>query len=147
MTAFFLKRGQMEMIVRAMRWLVKTISNILVSIILIISKFAEFWELFFGRLVWQPPHWVVRISEGGARLRNWAQKHEERLLRIGGMVLLAVLVVGGGALVWSLLPKPVAPELVHFKIISPPERPLRIPRPNPGRCVSILISLSHRSHL
>jgi len=125
----------MQIIVRAMRWLVKTLSNILFSIVLIVGKFAKLWEFFFGRLVWQPPHWVNRISEGGARLRNWAHKHEERLLRVGGIVLLVALVAGGGALVWSLLPKPVALEPVHFKVTPPPRTSIEDPdaKPRPLR--------------
>jgi len=125
----------MQTIVRAMHWLVGTLSNILFSTVLIVRKFAKLWELFFGRLVWQPPYWVVRVSEGGARLRNWAHKHEERLLRVGGIVLLVALVAGGGALVWSLLPKPVALELVHFKVTPPPRTSIEDPdaKPRPLR--------------
>jgi uncharacterized protein YfaS (alpha-2-macroglobulin family) len=125
----------MQIIMRAMRWLVKILSNVFFSTMLIVRKFAKLWELFFGRFAWQPPLWVARVSEGGARLRNWAHKYEERLLRVGGILLLVVLIVGGGVLVWSLLPKPVVPELVHFKVTPPPRTSLEDPdaKPKPLR--------------
>ena len=47
------------------------------------------------------------------------------------IVLLAVLVAGGGALFWSLLPKPVEPELVHFKATPPPRTPIEDPEAKP----------------
>ena len=121
----------METIVGVMRRFGKKLSAILFSIALIFRKFAKLWERVFGRLVWERPHWVNRISEGSARLRNWAHKHEERLLRVGGIVLLAGLVAGGGVLVWSLLPKHVGPELVQFKVTPPPRTPIEDPEAKP----------------
>jgi len=114
----------MQTIVDAMRWFGKKLSVILFSIVLVLRKLAELWERVFGRLVWERPPWVNRISESIARSRNWMRRHEKRLLRVGGIALLAVLVGAGGIWVWSLLPKPVAPELVHFKVTPPPRTPI-----------------------
>jgi uncharacterized protein YfaS (alpha-2-macroglobulin family) len=113
------------------RWFGKKLSAILFSITPVFRKFAKLWERVFGRFVWQPPHWVVRVLEGGARLRGWAHKREALLLRVGGIVLLAALIAGAGALVWSLLPKPVPPDLVHFKVTPPPRTPIEDPDAKP----------------
>ncbi|MGD0915837.1 MAG: hypothetical protein ABSB22_05210 [Thermodesulfobacteriota bacterium] len=49
----------METIVRAMRWLGKTLSRIFFPIVWMGRKFAWLLGAVFGRLVWQPPRWVV----------------------------------------------------------------------------------------
>ena len=125
----------MQTIARAMRWLGKTLSTILSPLLFIGRRIDRLLGLAFGRLVWQPPHWVLVVAEHGKRLRNWVQKHKEHLLSVGGMILLVALVAGGGVLVWSLFPKPVSPELVHFKITPPPRTPIEDPdaKPRPVR--------------
>jgi uncharacterized protein YfaS (alpha-2-macroglobulin family) len=107
-----------------MRWLGKKLSAIFFSISRVFRRFAYVWKRVFGRFVWERPPWVNRISEAIARLRNWVHSHEERLLRVGGILLLGALIAGGGALVWSLLPKPIAPEIIRFKVTSPPRTPI-----------------------
>ena len=125
----------MQTIVRIMRWFGKKLSAILSSIAPVLRDLAALWKRVFGRFVWEPPPWVNRTSEGFTRLKSWVHQHEERLLRIGGIVVLAALVAGGGALVWSLLPKPVAPELVDFTVTPPPRTPIEDPdaKPRPLR--------------
>ena len=127
----------MERIVRGMRWLGRMVSIILFPLVLIARGLIRLAGLAFGRFTWQPPRWVALIVEGGTRLKNLAQKHEERLLRIGGIVLIGVLVVGGGLWVLSHLPKAVQPELVQFRVTPPPRTPIEETdaKPRPVRVV------------
>jgi uncharacterized protein YfaS (alpha-2-macroglobulin family) len=123
--------GKMEAIARAMRRLGKMLFFFLSPLMLIMRSLIKPGTLIFGRLEWHPPQWFNTVAERCTRLRNLAQKHQKYLLGIGGIVLLAALVAGGGALVWSLLPKPVEPELVHFKVMPPPRTPIEDPEAKP----------------
>lgn len=114
----------MQAIARAMHWLGRKLSIVYSPFGLIGRSLARLGKLVFGRFTWHPPHWFDSVAQRGARLRTWAHEHEERLLGAGGIVLLAAMVAGGGALIWSLLPKPVVPEMVRFRVTSPPRTPI-----------------------
>ncbi len=113
----------MKAIARAMRWLGKRLSIVLFLLAPMGRKLVWLGKLIFGNFVWQPPRWFGPVAEDGVRLRNWLRKHEERLLAVSGMVLLAAIVAGGGLWFWSQLPKPVVPELIRFRVTPPPRTP------------------------
>ena len=127
----------MERIERAMRWLGRKVSIILFPLLLIARGLIRLAGLAFGRFTWQPPKWVALIAERGMRLKNLAQKHEGRLIKIGGIVLIGMLVVAGGLWVWSHLPKAAQPEMVRFRVVPPPRTPIEETdaKPQPMRII------------
>lgn len=114
----------MKTIARAMRWLGKRLSIVLFPLVLMGRKLAWLGKLIFGSFVWQSPRWFGPVAEDGVRLQYWLRKHEERLLAVSGIVLLAAIVAGGGLWFWSQLPKPVVPELIRFRVTPPLRTPI-----------------------